>query len=251
MQSYIEKFESFEKQIVYDFQLGSGGIGDCIKFFMFILDVCIKNNERLYYKKNNILIEKYIKLKHSCMYIDEHEIKHLNCFEIVRPCQYYNTFNTNYSVDIKDVFYFSDKVKINTTYIFPPNVEDYISIHLRLGDKYLETDNCFIACKNDERVFSLENLYKLIDENHDKCIFFCCDNNNFKLNLQKKYNSLIITHCLVGHSSFSNTTEKEVLDAITEFYILTNSKIIFGASQSGFSQIASKFNNIPYIELPM
>jgi hypothetical protein len=51
MENYINKFESFDKKIVYNFNFGSGGIEDYIKFFMFCLESCMKNNERLYYKK--------------------------------------------------------------------------------------------------------------------------------------------------------------------------------------------------------
>lgn len=77
-----------------------------------------------------------------------------------------------------------------------------------------------------------------------KIFFFCCDNNNYKLKLKEKYSNIIITNCDIGHTSLTNTTAKQILDGITEFYILTNSKIIFAASYSGFSIMASKFNKI-------
>ena len=250
METYINNFNSFEKKIVYDFKLGNGGIGDALKFFMHILNGCIVNNERLYYKKNNLIIEKYIILKYPLMYIDQSIIDlDFNSWTFVHPGLYYNTFNTNYSIDIKDVFYFTDKVKINATYLFTQTVKDYVSIHLRLGDRFLETDQSFVLCTHDERQFSEENLYNLIEKNYNENIFFCCDNAAFKLKLQTKYNKLIVTTCRIGHSSLNNTTKHQVLDAITEFYILTNSKIIYGASQSGFSLVASKFNNIPYVTL--
>jgi len=254
MQYYINNFNSFEKKIVYDFKLGNGGIGDSLKFFMYILDNCIKNNERLYYKKNNLLIEKYIKLKYPFMYINQSMIDHNqslidhDSWTFVHPGLYYGTFNTNYSIDIKDVFYFTDKVKLNASHIFPKIVTDYVSIHLRLGDRFLETDQSFVLCTHDQRHFSEECLYNLIEKNYNENIFFCCDNAAFKLKLQIKYNKLIMTTCRIGHSSLNNTTKHQVLDAITEFYILTNSKIIYGASQSGFSLLASKFNNVPYIQ---
>ena len=69
MESYIDKYDSFDKKMIYIFKLGDGGIGDCIKFFMFVLESCMKNNIRLYYNKNNLEIEKYIKLKYDKMYI--------------------------------------------------------------------------------------------------------------------------------------------------------------------------------------
>ena len=34
----------------------------------------------------------------------------------------------------------------------------------------------------------------------------------------------IITNCQIGHTSLLNTTLKQLLDGITEFYILTSSK---------------------------
>ena len=248
MDAYIQQYESFNRKIIYQFQLGDGGIGDNIKFFMFILESCIKNNIRLYYKKLNIEIEKYIKLKYDNMYITEDTIKTLDNFEIVTPYMYYSSIHCNYSIPINQVFYFSDEVKINSKSLFPSTIINYISIHVRLGDKYLETDNKFILCTADVRHFSEEKLYQYIEENHTENIFFCCDNNEYKLKLKEKYNNIIITTCDIGHSSLSNTTNKQIIDAITEFYILTNSKKIYGASPSGFSLIASKFNNIPLIQ---
>lgn len=248
MDTYINNYNLFHNIIIYDFQLGIGGIGDYIKFFMFCLDSCIKNNKRLYLKMNNIEIEKYIKLKYDKMYINDYDINKLVNFEIVTPGMYYNSFNYNYSVNVKEVFYFTDEVKINSKYLIPSEITNYTSIHLRLGDKYLETDKCFVLCKDDTRVFSEEKIYKFIEENFNKNIFFCCDNNNYKLKIKNKYNNIIISNCDIGHTSLFNTTKKQILDAITEFYILTNSEIIFSASESGFSKVASQFNNIKLIK---
>ena len=63
------------------------------------------------------------------------------------------------------------------------------------------------------------------------------------------YNNINISNGKIGHTSFSITSKKEILDSLTEFYLLTKSKKIYAASQSGFSIVASKFNNIPIISL--
>ena len=246
---YINNYDSFSKIIIYNFEFGNfyGGLGDCIKFFMFLLESCMKNNTRLYYKKNNIEIEKYIKLKHDKMYIDEDKIKELNNYVIVIPQHYYSTVNYDYSIKVNEVFYFTDEVKINSKKIFVEDITNYISIHLRLGDKYLETDKAYVEAKEDTRNFTEEKIYKFIEENCNKNIFFCCDNNAYKLKIKEKYNNIVITNCDIGHTGLLNTTKKQILDAITEFYILTNSEMIFGGSVSGFSIVASKFNNIPLI----
>ena len=221
---------------------------------MYILDSCIRNNIKLHYKKNNIELENYIKLKYEIMYINNDDI--LDNYKIDNPSTYY-TFvsdsysenNNGYCINISDVFYFSREVIDNSQYIFPPYITDYISMHLRLGDKFLEIEKDLIFCKEDIRNFSEENINKVIEENTDKYIFFCCDNNSFKQNLKEKYNNIIISNGEIGHTSYTIISNKQILDTISEFYILTKSKKIFGASQSGFSIVASNFNNIPYIKL--
>ena len=244
MENYIKHYRLYNKKMVYHFKLGNGGIGDNIKFFMFVLESCMKNNTALYYMINNIETEKYIRLKYNIMYVNESTIKYLGAVTVVTPFMYYRTINYNYSININEVFYFTDTVKLNTKTLFPQHIKDYISIHLRLGDKYLETDIQYIRCKYDKRVFSEEKIHKFIEEHSNENIFFCCDNKAYKLKLKEKYNNIIITNCDIGHSSLSNTTNKQILDSITEFYILTNSEMIFGASYSGYSIIAAKFNNI-------
>ena len=250
MDSYINSYDSFTKIVVYNYDIGSGGIADCVKYFMFILELCIKNNTRLYYKRNDIELEKYIKLKYTDMYFDNYIFKHDECIEHVTPQMYYSLFNyDNLIMDINEVFYITDDVKINSRTIFPLNINAYISIHLRMGDKYLETDSQYIVCKDDIRQFSEQKIDDFIKENTSKTIFCCCDNNNCKLKIKEKYNNVIVSSCEIGHVSLFNTTKKQVLDAVTEFYLLTRSEMIFAATESGFSRMASRFGKIPLIHM--
>ena len=244
MEEYIQNYKLFDKSVVYNFELGNGGIGDYIKFFMFVLEDCMKNNKKLYCKKNNIEIEKYIKLKYD-MYIEN--LESLENYEIVSPYMYYSTINTNFTLNINEVFYFTDEIIENSKRLYDQQ-HQHISLHLRLGDKYLETDRKYVMVKDDTRKFSQEKIYEII-EKETRPIFFCCDNQHYKLKIKNRYPNIIITNCKIGHTSLSNTTSEQIIDAITEFYILTNSEIIYSASNSGFSEIASKFNNIPLIKL--
>lgn len=254
MENYINNYNLYNDIIVYDFNIWSGGIGDCIKYFMYILDSCIRNNIKLHYKKNNIELENYIKLKYPIMYINNNDI--LSDYKIVNPSTYYTFISDSYSennngycINISDVFYFSREVIENSQHIFPPYITDYLSIHLRLGDKFLELEKELIHCKEDTRNFSEDKINQIIEENNDKYIFFCCDNNSFRQNMKEKYNNLVISNGDIGHTSYKITSNKQILDTITEFYILTKSNKIFGASQSGFSIVAANFYNIPYVKL--
>jgi hypothetical protein len=245
MEEYMKSYATYTNHIVYDFTLGAGGIGDCIKFFMFILETCMKTNTRLYYKKNNIEIEKYIRLKYEQMYINEHAIRKLKNVTVVAPYMYYDTVNFNYSIYINAVWYFSNEIRMNCISLFPLDITKYISIHVRLGDQHLETEKQYVVCDSDSRDISEERMCAFIEENRDRHIFFCCDNQAYKKKMKERYSNLIVTQCDIGHTSLSNTTPRQVLDGVTDLYILAHSEEIFAASVSGFSIIASKFNNIP------
>ena len=244
MENYINNFYSYTDCIVYNFEIGFGGIGDCIRYFIYILENCMKNNQRLYYKKNNIEIENYLKLIYDFMYIDDLSSRN---YTIVGPQQYYDYSHLlNSNIKISDVFYFSNEIIENSKIIFPTNITNYISIHLRLGDKFLEIPNKYKYVQDDTRCFNEENINKKIEKYKNDAIFFCCDNNSFRNKIKERYNNIIITTGEIGHTSFTNTSKKQVLDTITELYLLTKSQKIYSASQSGFSIIASLFNHIPF-----
>ena len=248
MEKYINNYNKYEDTIVYNFNLSNGGIGDYLKFFMIILEYCMDNNIRFYHKINNIQIEKYIKLKYEIMDITQEQLSELDNFIVKTPYEYYKNCYYNYSINFDELFFFDDIIKKNVNNILPQLPDKYISIHLRLGDNFLETDKQFVVCKNDVRKFSEEKIYKSIEDNNDKNIIFFCDNNDYKLKLKEKYNNIIITKAQIGHTSLRNTTENQVIDTITEFYILSNSELIYG-NKSGFSRLASKFKNIKYINI--
>ena len=242
MEEYMKKYNTFTSIQVYNIDL-TCGIGDFIKFFMFALTLCIQSNTRLYYKINNIHLEQFIKLKHR-MYITDQQLKPLT-YTNIYASMLYKTFNSNFDVEINDVFYFSPEVKINSKLLFPYDIP-YISIHIRLGDKYLETDKNYVICQEDDRSFSNEKLNHFI-ESQTIPILLCCDQHTFKMNLKEKYN-ILVTNCNVAHSGLSNTTKQQVLDSVTELYLLSNSTTIYSTAYSGFSTIAAKINHIPLIK---
>ena len=249
MENYIKNFHSFDKTVVYDFRLGAGGIADYLVYFMITLTNCISSNAKLYHKINNLEIEKYIKLKYDFLYITKDEISKLKDVTIKCPHHYYGVSN-KYDVSkipFNEVFYFDNIIKENVKNILPSLPNNYISIHLRLGDKFLETDQKFVMVKKDVRNFTEKTIYKYIEKNKDKNIVFFCDNNSKRLEIKNKYENVIISDSEIGHTSLSNTTDKQILDSITDFYILSNSQSIYAASRSGFSKVASKFNNVTFI----
>ncbi len=281
MEEYIQKYSTFNKSVVYSFELGSGGIGDCIKFFMLTLEYCIKYNYKLYYQYNNLPLEKYLILKYPFMYITKETVdskksrivKDINWLkdddyllhksdvdsieedqiQIVTPFSSYHAFSYDaLQIPIANVFDFSNVVKENAKNMLSENINcDFMTIHLRLGDKYLETDPNFVKCKNDTRFFHENNLYACIQHylNQNKKIIFFCDNHQYKLKIKEKFQNIIITHSQIGHTSLLNTTDQQICDTVTEFYIMTQANMIIAASHSGFSSVSAKFKNVPFIRL--
>ena len=259
MDAYLANYESYTKYIVYNFKLGDGGIGDFCKFFMYLLCMCVTNKYRICYLVNDITIEKYMILKHKQFYIRHDElpsdfiiatnirqILDSDC-TLITPSVLYNVYNYDaITIQLQDIFTFSEQIHANCDQLFPKNLSDYVSLHLRLGDKYLETDKAFVVVTDDERYYDEGSLFQFIELNTHLNIIFFCDNNGCKQHLKSKYPSLIIIDAHVGHTSLFNTTEEQIIDAVTEFYIMCNSSHIYSASSfSGFSIMAAKFKNTP------
>jgi len=245
MERYIDQFDDYHIINVYDFRVGFGGIGDCIKYFMYLLEKSILENMRLYYLINNIELEKYFRLKYDKMYIHKDELVEFKYpYTVINPVELYDDYNENLiKMPVQDVFQFSNEVILNKSVIFP-DITNYITLHVRLGDKYLETNKRFVNCKNDVRSYSESKLIDFIEKNKEKNILFCCDNNNFKRYIKNKYDSIILIDIEVAHTGLRNTNVKQILDTVTEFYIMTNSEKIVAGSRSGFSLMAAKYRNI-------
>jgi len=198
----------------------------------------------MYITRENINNQSNIDNIESIKYIDE------DSFIFVEPFSLYPIFNiNNINIKLADVFKFSDEIKINRRILLSENINNYISIHLRLGDKYLETNKDFVCCIDDERQYDENKIFNFIEENKNKPIIFFCDNNSYKSKIKEKYQNIIIINSEIGHTTLLNTTDKQTLDTITEFYIMTNSEQIISASDSGFSTMAAKFKKIPLINL--
>lgn len=256
MEEYLKKYNNLKYLQIFNFKVGNGGIGDNIKYFTYLLQQCIKNNHKIKYVKNNIPLEKYLKLKYDFFYISKSEFENIKKtkkkteYSIKEPKDYYYKMEySDLNIKHEDIFFFTDKVKENSKLLLP-NIDKYTSIHLRLGDKYLETPMRFIQAKTNTRAYDESKINKYIQENiNGNNLVFFCDNQKFKNKIKNRYKDIIVTNCKIGHTSLVNTNEKQVLDAITEFYIITNSEKVVAGSESGFSIIGAKFRGVNIIDI--
>ena len=276
IENYMKNYDTFDKHLIYNFGIDvkSGGIGDLTSFFTHLLKLCIDNNIKLYYLVKNSFIEKYLKLKYDKMYITDVDINSANIgninhldeiFEIlpdkyyyVRPDILYSKFSMDHGgtqrgqrgaamipFHLKEIFYFTPEVIKNIPEIFK-TVDEYISIHIRLGDDSMVGKEYEYS---DTRVFNYNKFTNFIFKNSDKNIFLACDNINLKNNIKEQFSNVMTTNYDIGHTAWKNTTELQTLNTLSEFYLLSNSKEIYLGSYSGFSIMASKFKNIPIFDI--
>lgn len=128
---------------------------------------------------------------------------------------------------------FLDFLKIN---VKPLITEDFVAIHVRAGDRYMNKINCLSDSRIEPDVAKLNTEYaiNLLRQQHgnETRIVVFTDNNYIK-NCFKEYT----LDTVVGHSVFNIG----VKDAIEEFVTLTKAKKIVMLSHSGFSFWASYF----------
>ena len=260
MENYFKNYDNFTKKVVYKFTPVDGGVGDYIKYFMYLLNLCMKYEIKMYYLPNTI-IDCFIKLKYPQMYIKISQITNYIYLDDVDDLNGINDYNfyiveawkmhkfhsmvyDSITQKVSDYFYFINAIKVNA--LKQSLSENYISIHVRLGDKFLETDKANVLVKDDVRHFDEDALFDFIEKKSDKNILFFCDNYSYKQKIKNKYEYVNITEYKIGHTSLSSTTVEEAFNGITEFYILTNSTEIYTPTESGFSIVASKFNQVPF-----
>lgn len=259
---YVMNYDSYKKSIIFEYYIPgkNSGLGDFVLLFNNAINYCIENNVKLLYLVNNSVIQKYIKLKYSFMYLDKKDIadnthyitKKDEVFELFEDIPVYIGIGLffrikskkKYNFKMRDVFYFDDVVINNGLEKFPL-CEQYISIHLRLGDKYISNKKKWLLTSSDTRRFEENDLFKFIENNLEKTIAFFCDNSDYRNFIASKYNNIIVSNCVVSHVSPTSTSDEEILDAVTELYLLSRSEKIYKASFSNFSYAASIFNNIP------
>lgn len=260
MEEYVVNRKEYTKKVVFYIPYFQGGIGDLIKFFTCLIQLCIDKKLKIYYFLTDLSLNKFLLLKHPELYISNIDTQHINLsdinqlnlisddkYYIVQPHLMYKIIDYN-KLYLKgsDIFYFSKEI-IERSKTF--NLDNYISIHIRLGDKFLEIPQHLIQCITDIRNYNEDNIFKCIEDNFNTNIVLFCDNLQYKQKIKEKYPFIHLTEFKIGHTALPSTSDEITIDTLAEFYVLANSKKIFIANESGFPIMSSKFFNIPLINI--
>jgi hypothetical protein len=250
-----------------------GGFGDFMRSAFSLYAYCIKNNidYDIYIPSNPIqlgikCIDKKINVPEVML-----TVHHTNRDKIVSKLDKLRTYNVPFVVysnvlftTVNDLMIYRENfaknivkteivekriTEIKNTYI---KNDQYVCLHIRCGDKHISTGG---HCKgHTTRNFNDDSIFNKIEE----CINFLesfklpicliTDSDKFRNTLSSKY-SLITFNTIINHVALpSNTTDNGVIDTISEFFILSESKTNIMFSHSGFVLWSSLLYNVPLYE---
>lgn len=264
--SYFSTILEKEKKLLFRFPLTNGGIGDMIKFFLCALDTAIKYNMRICFLKSENPITKYIIPKCEHIYITEKELAGSSIIQAqnyIQVEELVNSINNTTIVQVfSNIFYdlnmydIANKYNISDIFTFSSDiyemrekysiVKDYISVHIRRGDKHIESVSSVKQVPHDSRPFEQANFDNMINKlfNDNKDVMLFSDSMVFKKMMCKKFENLKCLDIKIGHTTWTNTSDEQIKNTVFEFYVLCNSTKIIANCVSGFSKIASMFNKI-------
>lgn len=251
-----------------------GGFGDFIRSAFSLYVYCVKNNIDfgIYIPNNPIqlgieCIRKKINVPEimlTCHQTDRNKIipeldmlKKLNTDVIV--------YSNVLFINVLDLFtYRNDFIKniiktkivaervteIKNTYI---KNNEYVCLHIRCGDKYISTGGHCVGHQTEnfddsDNVFiKIEQCIKFLEKfNLPICVI--SDNDKFKNILVEKY-PVVAFDTIINHVAIPHTgTDSGIIDTISEFFILSESKTNIMFSRSGFVLWSSSIYNVPLYE---
>jgi hypothetical protein len=149
----------------------------------------------------------------------------------------------------------TDIIKNRIEFLIKDIKKPFVSIHARLGDKFMSDVNCVTDTRIEEP-FAIEtekNFKKLFDDLSIRypghSILFFSDNDFIKKKFKEIY-SVTILDTIIHHVSLDTKNKMQgSIDAISEFYILGLSDSISILSKSGIPYWAAYFNKKPLYAL--
>jgi hypothetical protein len=154
---------------------------------------------------------------------------------------------------MRDILKPSQEMKeyvVSTLEIFELTENNYISIHIRSGDNYL---NCGDKQFNLTYLTNITNSIITLVDKHPKAYFLLiADNKSIKRYLSnKKIHRLYTIFNEIGHFGENSQLDRnQVKNTMLDFYLFAHSSIIYAFSAydhgSGFSWWCAKTYGIPY-----
>lgn len=275
------------KTLVYQYNYGTGGVADMIKYLFHTVDISRKTGADLKIYLNHP-ISQYLMINPKYQITSQDLLSlpdyyHLSKedsnrnFEaileqhshlVIRPIDYYMlniTFDLSNELDFKTCgphhFELSDYLSF-TEEIYHSLKEHqprpYIAIHYRLGDHYLETIPKIWYLGSDNRRKPDDQILDTIStilkrSNPSLSVYFLADNNQYKQIIREHFPSLFVFDNQIRNPSYVYNETKEVYmeglkSAIVEFLFLSQSQEIHALSYSGFTTMSAYIGHKPLVK---
>lgn len=259
------------------------GIGDYIRGSFFLLQLCIEYNIEFDLDFSQHPISKFlINTQNNNINIkdndDVYDINYENIQYIFNHMISINDFMNNFIINKEEEIYYlftnnhplnliTDNEKNIIKNKFIPNKEldnaiettlynldllknEYIVIHIRVGDRYINTNN-----KLDEN--TLNDIYTILENNitFNKEFLLLSDSNELKNILKNKYCNLKIQINEILHLAHDCTNIESLKNTIIDFFLISYASSVISLSiydhLTGFSEYCCIMNNIPCTKIKL
>jgi len=246
-----------------------GGYGDFIRSLLAVFVYCKENNieHKLYIPTHpmkecfecitnelNYPIKSYIDCNNNFLVNKLNKCKDSNYSVIIRSNKFdFISFDLlkKYTCEFKKFIKLSDSVKQRIIHLNNQiNNVEYVSIHIRCGDKFMECNSQCIY--NDVRINPSQNiLFKKLEATIDHlktnynlpiCIF--TDVKSLKDKICSQY-KLIGFNTEIHHTASTSNKEAAFIDSVAEFELLGKSKVIVKFTNTGFAFWSAFINDVP------
>lgn len=237
---YCALAPTLDTAVVCEFGLMQGGIGDFFKIFAFSLELAVASRARILVRNTSPLAA-FLHPKHAWMT----DARGMRVVTTVNNAYWYNHASTetthglcSAALVLSDWFEMDASIVAEARRLAPPT--SYVALHIRRGDKHLETNLTNVVCKHDERPFDASAVDAVCAR--EPVLLVVGDHAGTLRDLKARYPHVALTGLEIGHTSLHGTPASAVRAALVEFMILGNARSIVASSTSGFPHLASRWH---------
>lgn len=236
---YCALAPTLDTAVVCEFGLTQGGIGDFFKIFAFSLELAIASRARILVRNTSPLAA-FLHPKHAWMT----DARGMRVVTTVNNAYWYNHASTETTQELCSALVLSDWFEMDASIVAdarrlaPPTA--YTALHIRRGDKHLETNRANVACKDDERPFAASAIDAVCAR--EPVLLVVGDHAGTLRDLKARFPHVVLTGLEIGHTSLKGTPAPAVRAALVEFVMLGNARSIVASSTSGFPYLASRWH---------
>jgi len=273
LRAYVASYDSLTRTATLRIDFYDGGLADIIKFTLLMVDRCMSLGIRfMLTMRPAVPVYRFLLLRFPEMVVTEYVPNspdtYAGTLEALRglpegahvtimPYTMYGDFGDGEAhvksmlglrIPGRVLFEFSPEVISLGDSIIAERLggRDYVGLHVRLGDRFLEMRKSDIIAEHDVREWDEQAVIGILCGHwREERVLLCCDNRGLRDSLEIDFPQVRSSGLEIGHVTYPSTLPHVARNAVVEFYLLSMARCIAYASVSGFAVMAAQFSGVP------